>query len=474
MAAVVDFFSGTGGILPINPVLLCVTVLMTVPSLFGKAGTDGAPSVLHDTVTSLIISGNRTTKTETIQYYSGIRLGMRYDSLKLEEARKRLKASGLFYKVDLFALRASEGYRIYIIVTEKLYWLPYDLGGELYSYRYGKADRWWRLRVGLENTNFRGKAEVLRTSFSIWEWHSIGIGWLKPFYPSPWYFAFGINAEQLPDDVFRIDHSIVKSSLTVGRKLPFRSRAELSVMPLYRRRILYDQSFAVHDTERVYEAFTMLRWRTDFRDNQYDPGQGWMLLCDLRTNSLYSGIAPDYFEFYNDLRWYNPGVLKSHRIALRMTSTIRPSDAGSTHRLQLGAEGSVRGFARSQFGRRFIANNSLTLSMEYRFPLYEFPEMDLFPLSRIHPLFSVISYRLDGAFIIDYGRVASKLDHLLSFSEGLCEEGMGTGFGLRIVTPTFERSVCFDIVWGTDPDSRRGYLKFLKRPMWHFYLDMYF
>lgn len=435
---------------------------------------DTAVSPATDTISTIIISGNNVTKTETVNYISRIYVGMKYDSIEIKKAKKRLKNTGLFFKVDVFSLHVENGYRIYIVLTEKFYLLPYDLGGELYSYRYGKKKQWWRLRVGMEYTNFRGKAEILRTSLSIWDWHSIGLGWSKPFLPSPWFFGIGASAHQFPDEVFRIDHSILRGAFTFGRNLPLNSKVQLSVMPLYRRRIMYDTGLVVNDTVKVYEAFSLLRWRTDFRESRFDPESGWMLAMDVRTNSLYNGIAPKYLQLYSDFRWYTAGLFPNHKVALRGTSIMRNNDAGVTHRLQLGGEGSIRGYARSQFGLRFIANNSFTLSAEYRFPLYHFPDMDLYPLSVVSPVFSRISYRIDGALIMDYGRVSPFFKDLFSVHPDQSESGIGIGAGLRAVTPTFERSVCFDLVWGTDPWAPRGYLRFKPQPAWHFYLDMYF
>ena len=415
------------------------------------------------------------TKTETVKHLAGIDVGMKYDSLKLEQARKQLKTTGLYYKVETFAIRSTAGYQVYIILTEKFYFFPYDIGGELYSLRYGKPKRWVRARLGIEHSNFRGKAEILRANVSLWDWRSLGVGWYKPLLPSPWFFYIGASAQQYPDQVFPIDHSIVSGSATCGRKMPLNSRVECSVMPRYRRRILYDSMVvAVEDTEKVYEAFSLLRWKTDYRDNYFDPSNGWMVLFDLRSNALHSGIAPAFYQLYTDFRWYNPGLFKTHKFACRVTSIIRNTDAGSTHRLQLGGEGSVRGYDRGQFGRYFIANNSFTFSMEYRFPILYLPDMDLFPLSTFVPLFSSVSSRIDGALILDYGKVTEKFEDLFQLSSDHFESGMGIGVGLRAVTPTFERSVCVDLLWGTNPYNPDGYTTFIKKPMWHLYLDMYY
>ncbi len=434
-----------------------------------------------DTISTITVSGNKVTRTETLLYMCGIKTGMLYDSTLIEKARRRLKESGLFFKVDILSLKSSEGYRIYIILTEKFYILPYDLGGELFSYRYGKEKNWWRFRLGVENNNFRGKAEIVRFGISIWDWHSISGGWYKPFLPSPYYMWISASADQLPDEVFPIDHNILRGALTIGRYLPLYSRADISVMPLIRRREIYDSAVLATDNRlvldsvmRVREAFLLFRWRTDFRNRIFDPTEGWVLFADVRTNTLYNGIAPRFWQFYGDFRWYNRGISSSHTVACRATATFRNTDAGVTHRLQLGGEGSIRGYARSQFGLSFIANNSLTLSMEYRFPLILFPEMKLLLIDGISPVFSSVSYRLDGAFILDYGKVTSRYEELFSSSPAHLESGAGIGAGLRIVTPTFERSVCFDLVWGTNPWASRGFLIFMRYPMWHFYLDMFF
>jgi len=145
----------------------------------------------NDTITTLIISGNNITERSTVEFISGLSVGMRFDSSLVTAARTKLKKTDLFYKVDILSLRTAEGYRIYIILVEKFYILPYDLGGELYSRRYGATKRWWRLRVGMENVNFRGKAEALRIGCSIWDWRSVSASWYKPFLPSPWYFSTG-------------------------------------------------------------------------------------------------------------------------------------------------------------------------------------------------------------------------------------------------------------------------------------------
>jgi outer membrane protein assembly factor BamA len=403
---------------------------------------------------------------------------MQYDTILLDDAKRRLRQTGLFFKVDAFSLKVQLGYRVYIIVREKFYFLPYDFGGELYGLRYGKQKIWWRLRVGMEYRNFRGRAEILRVGGSIWDWHSLNAGWYKPLLPSPWYFSIGAAVHQLPDQIYALDHTILKSYVFFGRKLPYNSRAQFGLVPMYRRRIWYDTlklpAKIPEDTVHVSEAFSLLGFRTDHRSSYFDPDSGWLLNLSLQSNALYHGVAPSFLQFNGDFRMYLKGFHPTHKIAFRSTATFRNRDAGKTHRLLIGGEGELRGYARSQFGLMFYANDVITSSIEYRFPIYELPELPMYPLNEISPYFKAVSYRLDGALIFDYGRVAPQLEDLLTPFSDRIESGTGLGAGLRILSPTFEHSVCVDVVWGTYPWAPRGHLKFMPEPMWHFYMDLFF
>jgi len=432
------------------------------------------PVASADTITTIIISGNKKTKSSVVEHLSGISIGARVDSSFSSIVKQRLMYTGLFSKVDVLLHQTSEGFRVYLLLAEKFYFLPYDFGGELYRYRYGNPKTWWRMRVGMEYNNFRGKAEILRTSFSFWDWKSLGIGWYKPLLPSPYYFAAGMSADMLPDEIFKIDHTILRSSATVGRKLPANSRVDASIAPMYRRRILFDSVLIPFDTVRVYEAFSILKFRTDHRDRLFNPSSGWMLSVDMRTNALYTRIAPTFGQLTSDIRMYMPGIEPTHTIAFRSTTTLRSNDAGVTHRLLLGGEGTVRGYARNQFGLYFYANNSFTASCEYRLPLYTLRNVPLYPLDQFLPELSSVTYRFDWAFILDYGRVSADYRQLFSIDGVKLERGTGVGGSLRLVVPELEHSVCFDVVWGTNPWAQRGYLTFMQQPAWHFYLDTYF
>ncbi|MCX7725404.1 MAG: BamA/TamA family outer membrane protein [Chitinispirillaceae bacterium] len=431
-------------------------------------------SASSDTISDIIISGNRITKKETINLIAKIKKGIKFDSCEINLAKKRLKDSELFYKVEIFPIKSEEGYRVYIVLTEKIYFQLYDFGGELYSFKYGKKDLWWRLRVGTEYSNFRGKGEVLRTAFSIWDWRSLEGGWYKPFLTNPYYLSLWFSAHQLPDEVFEVDHAILRALFSIGRRLPFNSKTDITLMPMFRRRINYNKDLIILDTMHIYELFSILKWKTDYRNSSFDPKNGWMIFLDLRTNRLYSGDIPPFSQLFTEVRWYLRGISPNHTMAFRFNTLLRDRNAGITHRLVAGGEGSIRGYLRSEFGTSIIANNSLLFSFEYRLPLVYFPDMDLFWLTEYSKLFSQISSRLDGAFILDYGKLTEELPSLFQKAPSRVERGMGIGGGLRLHSTTFERSICFDLLWGINRKSPAGYIIFKKYPEWHLYIDMFF
>ena len=97
------------------------------------------------------------------------------------------------------------------------------------------------------------------------------------------------------------------------------------------------------------------------------------------------------------------------------------------------------------------ANNAVTFSWEFRFPLYQFPQVgEVVPdrFSRALGGLSVCIPRLDGALIFDFGRVSRTGIGLLEPSGENSNTGRGAGFGLRVVEPILKLSACADFVWG--------------------------
>ena len=431
-------------------------------------------------IKQIIIHGNKVTKTELIKAFFAIDTGMAYDSVMLARGEKAIESTNLFTKVDVFSICRSGGKVVYIMITEKPYLLP-GLSGELYSRKYGKDETWWRLKGGIEHINFRGRMEIFKTTFSIWDWKAVGLSWQKPLTPSPYYFGVGSSIDLYPDEASNIRHTAISGKAIFGRTVSNNSKTYLSLIPFFKREISTHSitpnlsepiTETVIDTLRAKELFAATSWLSDFRNNRFDPSEGLLFFSDLRTNHIYSGSFKPFFQFSSDIRFHHPGIFPYNKVVYRLATILRDTDGGSIHRIQLGGEGSVRGYPRQSIGNRFIANNSIIFSTEYRFPIFEFPAMKVPVLSNYSSFFSSVRYRIDGALIFDYGRVTKSIDEILSINGKHIESGTAIGFGLRLMIPTFERSICADFVFGDNPYTEALDFRFPGAP--HLYLDLYF
>jgi outer membrane protein assembly factor BamA len=360
------------------------------------------------------------------------------------------------------------------MLEEKFYLFP-DGGGQLSGWKYGKKETWWKLELGLQSINFRGRMESMNISGSIWDSKGLLLSWYKPILSTPYFFTLGARIDSYPDEVRPTDHLSVSSKIIAGRKLFTHSRVMLGMFPYFRRdvrTIFYPETEIVKniDTLQNRELLGVVAFVSDFRNSTFDTKKGWYLYTDIQSNLFYPGKYVPYFQSTTDFRFYHPGIFPENKVAYHVVSLLRNTDAGPFHYLQYGGEGSIRGYAGRALGNYFAGNNSVLLSMEYRFPIYKFPELNLPIISHFFPFFASIGYQLDGALIFDYGRISKTISDLYSPSGSPTESGIGIGASLRVSIPSMERTVCFDVVWGED--NRTKTINFYKKPILHLYLDM--
>lgn len=429
-------------------------------------------------IKSINIHGNKVTKTETIKLIFGVNEGDLYDSIKVNFGELCLESTNLFSKTDVFTLFKEDGPHIYIMVTEKFYLLPSDIGGELYNRKYGKREVWWRLQLGVEHINFRGKMERLRTSLSFWDARGAALTWYKPLLPSSWYIRTGASVNYYPDLNQNSNNIRASSILSVGRKTFKNSSISLGMQPSFTRETFqYKKAFETDsetvfiDTFKAYELYSDIAWLSDFRNSSYDPSRGWYLYTRIKSNHLYSGFNNAYLQFNTNFRLYHRGFFSKDKFAYRMGAVLRNNEAGRLYWFYYGDAGTVRGYSRSTLGYR--SNNGILLGIEYKFPIYSFPPLRLQFLNAISEALAEIRYHVDGALIFDYGRLSGNLKDLFDLSGKKTESGTGVGLGLRIIAPDFTRSVCFDLVWGKHLNTKWNDLKFYT-PVMHFYLDMFY
>lgn len=420
-------------------------------------------------ISKINIFGNKTTRSKTIKLFMGLDTGTIYDSLKLRLCEKKLEETNLFSKVDLFTLKKEEGVEVFIIVEEKMYVSPTG-GGMWYSYKYGEKNLWLRLELGLANNNFRGMMENLYTSVSVWDWRSFSFSWSKPLLPSNFFFSIGSGVDFYPDEVFYTDHFVFTNRFRFGRRIKNRTRVSIGLNPTFRKDIFNLNNQELH--LKTSELFSSIFWISDYRKPFFDPKSGWLGLAEIKSNHLYSGRFDPFFQLTTNFDFYHGGILSSHRVAYRFQSILRNDDAGPFHTIELGGNGSLRGYSSAIIGLNLDGNNSLLFSMEYRFPLFFMPAINVPILSNRNKLFSAVRQRIDGALIFDYGRVSTSTRSLLGITNGPIESGVGIGFGIRSMILNLERSLVMDIVWGKDNSAQM--LKFKKTPTIHTYIDLYF
>jgi hypothetical protein len=423
-------------------------------------------------------NGNHVTKERVIRMFAGLDTGMAFDSLKVRKAKKRLEATGLFLKVAIIPLVKNGAVDLYVIVREPFYFGLTALDLTPYTLRHGESGTWYCPLAGVEFTNVRGCMETLQLSLRAWEWRMAAVSWSKPLFPSRYFIGIGVFADAGPDNALPIDRMELFGSVTAGRKLFEQSKIYCRIMPDYQRKI--GLSGAQKDTTDFYQAFGAVGWFTDRRSSSYDPSAGWSLFLETRSNVLYhEATTPFYVQFTSDIKAYHPGLFKNHKAACRLSVISRTNDAGIQNRLVLGGLGSVRGYANCGIDLRSVASHSLLLSWEYRFPLYQLPPFSPPLPSKVSTIagkfvgdLNDLVPRIDGALILDYGRVARNRPELLTFDRRGYVSGADFGFGLRVMEPKLRRSVCLDVVWAEKPLTPK--VDFYSAPWWVLYLDLYF
>ncbi|MBN1127915.1 MAG: BamA/TamA family outer membrane protein [Chitinispirillaceae bacterium] len=429
---------------------ICSVCLLFFHSSPAQDSPSALPAAQGKRIAHIFVNGNHVTKTEVIRLFLKLDTGMTYDHLQIREAKKRLMQTNLFAKVDLLPVVKTYGCDLHVVVCERGY-LHIPLPGIYqYPYKYGKNNRWYCADAGVDIDNFGGQMERLRVSIRAWEWRTLGISWTKPLLPSRHFFGLGIHGDQRPDEFFSFDRSDLSGRLTLGTGLLAHSKISLNLMPMFRRAVLNESGEKI--PLDYYQAYGSINWSTDRREKPFDPSRGWILGLDTRTNYLYYDDNTPYVQQTTGFNLYLPGYFENAKFACRMAAVVRNRDAGYLNRLGIGGEGSVRGYARNIIGIGLseIPNNCIIMSAEYRFTLFTFFPIPV-PFSSIVAPFignhKTVSPRIDGAVIVDYGRIAPGITALLQTDRGYYQSGAGIGFGLRFIEPLLQLCGCMDVVF---------------------------
>ncbi|HEX3019051.1 MAG TPA: BamA/TamA family outer membrane protein [Chitinispirillaceae bacterium] len=463
-----------------------LTILFVIFNLsFKLCSADGLsvsqPDSINLRISKINIYGNKKTKTRAIILLMGLDTGAVFDSVKLRESEKELEETNLFSKVDVFTLKRQEGIEVFVIVEEKYYISPSG-GGMYYQYKHNKNDLWLRLELGLANNNFRGMMENLYTSISVWDWRSLSLSWSKPLLTSDFFFTISSGLDYFPDEVRTVDHFVFSNRFRFGRKIKNRTKVSVGLNPTFRRDTYTIENIILNGTVtdtvttkkrlETNELFSSIFWISDYRRPFFDPQSGWLGYAEIKSNHLHPDQFDPFIQLTTSFSYYHTGILPTHKLVSRFQSVLRNNDGGPFHSVELGGNGSLRGYSSRVIGLGIKGNNSLSVSAEYRFPIFYMPAINLPVLSKYNKFFASITQRIDGALIFDYGRVSESTRGLLGISNGPVETGIGIGIGIRSMILNLERSLALDIIWGKDNSTK--ILKFKKVPVLHTYIDLYF
>jgi outer membrane protein assembly factor BamA len=419
------------------------------------------------------IYGNVTTRPEVLKRFFAFDTGMALDTAKLRATRDNLMGTKLYDKVDIFPRVREDGALDVFVILKESVRLELRYGAGYSTHMYGQENLWFDFFLEAMQHNFMGRMEEFTIGATLWHYKALRLSWFKPFWPTPYFIAISAGIADYPSEVLPLDDTDVYARLTVGRNIGKHSRLGLSGIPMFRHRsvvesMMPDSGAAIPNPgiTDFYEAFGALRFTHDQRSSRFDPQKGWHLLSEVRTNWLYAGINTPFVQAKGDIRYYLP-LLFDDLAVLRLAVTARDTYADAYHRLTSGAAGEVRGFYVEELGWRFITNSSILASIKYHKPLYKSPTLPIPLVDLVFTGVKTLHFRLDGTLIADYARLYHEPLGAITFS-GDRQEGIGLGFGGRIVVPEVRQSGCIDLVFGKDDRSERW------GAVLHLYLDLFF
>ena len=460
-----------------------------LPGPLAPAQTTPTPARIQ----KIVISGARVTKPSVMRLLLQIDTTMTCDSALFSGARLRLERTGLFTAVTVTSFLLDSQTVVSVYVREASYFGIDNAGLDLLTHKYGQEQFWWRLRGGIFHSNFRGMMERLSVSAYIWDDKYLGIGWTKPILATPYQFGISAGIRDFPYTISPYHRTSGSGRISVSRQLTPASTVSVGMSQIANQ--THYRGIAVPDTSanrvtinlnryridqsihNYHEGFFLTGFSIDKRNAAFDPSSGWSIQSSLKTNAWYPDIAHPFIQADCDLRGYLPAFLSRHRFAAWIHATLRDRDAGELYGLSAGSENSIRGYPSDYFGLlhdargvRLFANNKVCALLEYRWPIWQTPSIDMPVLSDFRSELKGFYYRFDAALIMDGGMLWNRIDE---DPQRTAQYGLGLGGGVRIMIPTLGRSLCLDIVSGRVESSPWNSLAFYT-PLIHAYIDLFF
>jgi outer membrane protein insertion porin family len=369
-------------------------------------------------IVKIIILGNDKTRDFVILREMKIQINDLYDSLQVEQDRKRIQNLHLFTRVEIQPTPVDDGVVLLITVSERWYIIPYPI---LY---YNEKD-WKKLSygAGLIYQNFRGRNIDLAGSF--WLGYNPG---MQAYYSVPWFggnlklysqikiFSYKIRSKAVEYPRFDEDHLGISAS--IGKRWGLYTY--LFLQAGYRTLKLPSEYSGLtasgSGTDHLPSAGLFFRY--DTRDLYEYPGTGWYV--DLYARETYNKKNIDYLFYGLDLRRYQP-VWGGSCLALRGFANLTHGDVPVYDRLYIGYSERIRG----HFTEVYEGEQQVMASVEFRFPIFKLRYLNLGSSAALGEYGSNLPFGLNAGFFYDTGAVCRRIkalhrsDFLTGFGAGL-------------------------------------------------------
>ena len=403
---------------------------------------------LKVTIERITVGGNIETRDRVIRRELGIAEGDVYNHRRIEAARRRVTALGLFERVDTSTTSGSKPDRIVLnfeVVERPTGSFSAGVGASSHAV-------FGQLQAGEYNFLGRGQAVSVHGEVSSNQWRAL-LKFSEPrLFDSKWSADMKLFKTRLPFGL-RTTKSTLGASVTLGRKLAKNTRGFVG---LQRYRVSLDTTrvpLGELDTNHLFRNGTTssiragLTW--DGRNDRLVPTSGSYVsafaeVADALTASdnrfvRYSGEANHYRSLWGPL------TLRLRGLGGIATSTD-PRGLPYTERYVLGGIDRIRGFAEGSLGPRLIidsgpSRSTSSLSIGGNLQLQatgeiEFPVVKRLGLSGVAFLDAGNAYNLDRRFCNDSTNTSRKFSPCTgTLGDVLRGARVSAGFGIRWRSP---------------------------------------
>lgn len=369
-------------------------------------------------VDDIQILGNHTTMEYVILREMSLQPGDTLTQEVIERDRNNIYNLGLFNKVDVEYSVHQNNATVFVIVSERWYFVPYPILGmkyrDLSKLYYG---------AGVMHQNFRGRNEKLYANmvFGYDRWFMLNYQNPKVTEKNDIYFsgAFAVQkVHNLSSDFGEYENSNLFLSGTIGKRIglyqSFSGNVGYEVWQVDDPQLHRTVSMSGRDAFLT----ASIQYRYDTRDNREYTTDGSLISLGIGKSGFgesemnLTGCAYDIRQFFG----FNSGST----IGIRTIGSFTWGGVIPPYRhIFFGYDERIRGY----FYKKMEAENRIAMSAELRLPILtpRYLEIDFFGI----PEFQKLRYGLYFAIFADAGKLWSRNQVL---SEQPWYSGVGAGF----------------------------------------------